>query len=284
MIAAVGFARSNGLTIAVRGGGHSIAGLLDRRRRDRDRPLAHERRAASTPSPGAPASAAARCGPTSTTRPRPTAWRRPAGSSRRTGVAGFTLGGGIGWTMRKFGLACDNLVGGRRRHRRRPPRPRQRDREPRAAVGPARRRRQLRHRHALRVRPPPAGPDDLRAARSSTRPTPPATSCVAFRDWAGDAPDEVTALVNLTDRAAAAGDPRGVARQEGRRRSSRASTGPVDEGAALVAAVARRRRADRRPARPDAVPALSRRCSTRCGRRASTPTSRRRTSRGSTTS
>ena len=110
VVRAVATARSEGLEIAVRSGAHSIPGFstvdggmvidLSGMRGVRVDPSA--RRAVVQPGllwQDFDAEAQA-FGLAST-----------GGLISTTGVAGFTLGGGIGWLVRKQGLACDHLIG-----------------------------------------------------------------------------------------------------------------------------------------------------------------------------
>jgi FAD/FMN-containing dehydrogenase len=109
VIRSVAFARDAGLPLSIRGGGHNVAGravceggvMIDlstmksvrvdqTRKRVRAEPgvtykeFDHETQAFGLATTGGTVSA--------------------------TGIAGLTLGGGIGWLMRVHGLACDNLV------------------------------------------------------------------------------------------------------------------------------------------------------------------------------
>ncbi|MFE7776640.1 FAD-binding oxidoreductase [Streptomyces sp. NPDC057445] len=107
--AAIRFGRENDLEVAVRGGGHSVAGLattvgglvVDLRRMH-----------AVTVDPDA---RTARVGGGATMShldraTQPFDLATTGGRASTTGVGGFTLGGGSGWLERKFGLASDNLV------------------------------------------------------------------------------------------------------------------------------------------------------------------------------
>lgn len=108
--AAVGFARDHGLPLTVRAGGHSVAGLtrasggllldLRRMRRIEVDPASRLVRIDGGACWGGVAQALA-----------PHSLGLTAGDTAGVGVGGLTLGGGIGWMVRRHGLAIDNLVG-----------------------------------------------------------------------------------------------------------------------------------------------------------------------------
>ena len=106
---AVNFARDHGLALAVRGGGHNIAGsalvedglVVDLSQMKGVRVDAAARRAfVQGGATLADLDAATQAHGLAT----------PVGINSTTGVAGLTLGGGFGWLSRKYGMTVDNLL------------------------------------------------------------------------------------------------------------------------------------------------------------------------------
>ncbi len=109
VVAAVGYARERGMTVSIRGGGHSIAGLalvddglaidLSLMRGVRTDPSSRTVRVQGGALIGDVDNDTQLHG-----------LAVPSGIVTHTGAGGLTLGGGIGWLMRKHGLSIDNLL------------------------------------------------------------------------------------------------------------------------------------------------------------------------------
>jgi FAD/FMN-containing dehydrogenase len=109
VVAAVNFARNNGLLVSVRGGGHNVSGnaVCDGGLMIDLSPMKSVR----VDSQGKMVRAEA--GVTWGEFDRETqafGLATTGGLVSTTGIAGLTLGGGLGWLMGKYGLACDNLI------------------------------------------------------------------------------------------------------------------------------------------------------------------------------
>jgi FAD/FMN-containing dehydrogenase len=109
VVAAVGFAREQGMEISVRGGAHSIAGTAVR-----DDALMVDLSMLNHVAVD-PDTRRVRVGGGALLRDMDAATQVhglavPAGVIGHTGVGGLTLGGGMGWLSRKFGLTIDSLV------------------------------------------------------------------------------------------------------------------------------------------------------------------------------
>jgi FAD/FMN-containing dehydrogenase len=108
VVRGVNFARDSGLVLAVRGGGHNIAGNamcddglvidLSKMKAARVDPAGH-RVTIEGGATLADLDAATQAHGLAT----------PVGINSTTGIAGLTLGGGFGWLSRKYGMTVDNL-------------------------------------------------------------------------------------------------------------------------------------------------------------------------------
>lgn len=111
VIAALKFAREQSLAIAVRGGGHSFAGygtcddglVID---------LSLLKAIEVDPTARISTAAAGVLWAELNEATQAHGLAVTGGLISHTGIAGLTLGGGIGWLMRKHGLSCDSLVEG----------------------------------------------------------------------------------------------------------------------------------------------------------------------------
>src|ERR1051326_1915649 len=103
------FGRANGLLVAVRGGGHNVGGraLCD------DGLVIDLSRMRSVHVDSATSTVRVQGGATLGDLDREThvfGLAVPCGIVPKTGIAGLTLGGGVGWLLRKYGMSIDNLL------------------------------------------------------------------------------------------------------------------------------------------------------------------------------